>query len=64
MKFDDFDAQVQSDEINPAEYEDWLRIVYGSYARSSEISRQEAYNTYIVDCDDGTHGDVIYAPIV
>lgn len=26
--FDDFDVQIQSDEIIPEEYEDWLRWVY------------------------------------
>ena len=28
QSFDDFDTQVQSDEIIPEEYEDWLRWVY------------------------------------
>lgn len=28
-KFDDFDTQVQIDEIIPEEYEDWMRYVYG-----------------------------------
>ena len=59
MKFDDFDTQVQSDEQNPEEYYNWLAYC----ARSYEISEREAYDTYEVDCDDGTHGDVIYTPI-
>lgn len=25
--FDDFDTQIQSDEIIPAEYEDWLAMI-------------------------------------
>jgi len=57
MKFDDFDAQIQSDEF-AREYEDYLRFC----ARSYEISEREAYDTYEVDCDDGTRGDVIYVP--
>ena len=27
--FDDFDTQVQSDEIIPEEYDDWMRFCYG-----------------------------------
>ncbi len=28
--FDDFDLQIQSDEIIPEEYEDWCRWMYSS----------------------------------
>lgn len=28
MRFDDFDIQVQSDEIIPEEYEEWLRYIH------------------------------------
>ena len=56
--FDDFDTQIQSDEIIPEEYDDWVRFCAGAY----EVSEQEKYDVYEVDCDDGTHGDVIYVP--
>ena len=54
--YDDFDTQIQSDEIIPEEYYDWLRYC----AQAHEASQQEAYECYEVDCDDGTQGDVIY----
>jgi hypothetical protein len=53
--FDDFDIQVQSDEIIPEEFEADMRAMdrlvdwYFS-----------PWDGYRVDCDDGTHGDVIY----
>ena len=28
--YDDFDTQIQCDEIIPAEYEDWMRSVYSA----------------------------------
>ena len=37
--FDDFDTQIQSDEIIPEEYEDWLRFC----ARAYEASEEEAW---------------------
>ncbi len=60
MKFDDFDTQVQSDEIVPEEYYDWIAYCAQAY----EASEREAYDVYEVDCDDGTSGDVIYVPVV
>ena len=37
--FDDFDAQIQSDEIIPEEYKDWLRFC-------AEASEYEAYDHF------------------
>ena len=40
--FDDFDTQVQIDEIIPEEYEDWLRFCAGAY----EASEYEKYDHF------------------
>lgn len=46
--FDDFDTQVQSDEIIPEEYDDWVATL------------DSPWKAYEVDCDDGTQGDIVY----
>lgn len=38
--FDDFDTQVQIEEIIPEEYEDWLRFC----AKAYEASEREKYD--------------------
>lgn len=68
-RFDDFDTQIQSDEIIPEEYEDWLQSI-GVTPEEFEADMKamaeledwifSPWQTYKVDCDDGTHGDVIY----
>ena len=45
--FDDFDTQVQIDEIIPEEYEDWLRFCAGAY----EASEYEKYDHFEEDED-------------
>lgn len=67
--FDDFDTQIQSDEIIPEEYDDWLQSV-GITPEEFEADMKamaelddwifSPWQTYEVDCDDGTHGDKIY----
>ena len=67
--FDDFDTQIQSDEIIPEEYEDWLQGI-GVTPEEFEADMKamdslvdwyfSPWNAYEVDCDDGTHGDKIY----
>lgn len=67
--FDDFDTQVQSDEIIPEEYDDWLQSA-GITPEEFEADMRamdklvdwyfSPWNGYKVDCDDGTHGDMIY----
>ena len=52
--FDDFDTQIQSDEISSDELE-WEREFLVWYC--SQIS---PWKVYEVDCDDGTHGDLVY----
>ena len=37
--FDDFDVQIQSDEIIPEEYEDWIRFCARAYEESEYESR-------------------------
>ncbi len=34
--FDDFDTMIQSDEIIPEEYDDWMRWVYGGAFQEEE----------------------------
>ena len=34
--FDDFDTQIQSDEMTPEEYEDWIRYLAEAYFVSEE----------------------------
>lgn len=41
MKFDDFDTEIQSDEIIPEEYEDWIRFCAKAYEASEEEARTE-----------------------
>jgi len=41
MPYDDFDTQIQSDEIIPEEYEDWLRFCAKAYEASEEEARAE-----------------------
>ena len=52
--FDDFDTQRQCDEVSPEEIE-WEEEFLAWF--SSQIS---PWMVYEVDCDDGTHGDLIY----
>ena len=52
--FDDFDTQVQSDEITPENIE-WEQDFLNWYC--SQVS---PWKVYEVDCDDGTHGDRIF----
>ena len=40
--FDDFDTQIQSDEINPEEYEDWICFCARAYEVSEEEGRSDA----------------------
>ena len=40
--FDDFDTQVQIDEINPEEYDDWIRFC----ARAYEEAEYEKYDHF------------------
>ena len=28
--FNDFDTEIQSDEINPEEYDDWMKWIYSN----------------------------------
>lgn len=67
--FDDFDTQVQSDEIIPEEYDDWLQSVditpeeFEADMRAMDSLVDwyfSPWDAYKVDCDDGTYGDVIY----
>lgn len=37
--FDDFDTQIQAEEIIPEEYEDWLRFCAGAYEASEEETK-------------------------
>lgn len=47
--YDDFDTQITPEEIAwEQEFLDWF---------STQFS---PYKVYEVDCDDGTHGDLIY----
>lgn len=48
--FDDFDTQRQCDEVSPneEEYLVWL------------TTQNTSWVVYEVNCDDGTHGDLIY----
>lgn len=41
--FDDFDTQIQVDEIIPEEYEDWLRICANAYF-ASEYEAQDHFD--------------------
>lgn len=45
--FDDFDIQIQSEEIIPEGYEDWLRFCAGAY----EVSEYEKYDHFEEDED-------------
>ena len=40
--FDDFDTQIQVDEISPEEYEDWIRYCAEAYFVSAEEGRSDA----------------------
>lgn len=66
--FDDFDIMRQADEwpatpeeIIPEEYEDWLQNIETTQDEV-ELDRCISFHwkTHEVDCDDGTHGDIIY----
>ena len=46
--FDDFDTQIQIDEIMPEEYEDWLRFCAGAY----EASEYEKYDHFEEEDED------------
>lgn len=39
--FDDFDTEIQSEEIIPEEYEDWLRFCAGAYFESELENRSD-----------------------
>ena len=39
--FDDFDTQIQIEEIIPEEYEDWLRFCAGAYEASEEEGKSD-----------------------
>ena len=39
--FDDFDTEIQSDEINPEEYDDWIRFCANAYFESEEENRSD-----------------------
>ncbi len=54
-KFDDFDTQIQSDEI-------YVRMKVGEYIESESEGTDNFWEKYNVDCDDGTYGEVVYAP--
>ena len=47
--FDDFDTTIQSDEIIPEEYEDWLRYCARAYEASEEEKYDEPYSAYDED---------------
>lgn len=55
IRFDDFDTQIQSDEI-------YIRMKVGEYLESEAEIRDNFWDKYDVDCDDGTNGDEIYVP--
>lgn len=66
--FDDFDIMRQADEwptqsegIIPEKYEDWLQSIETTQDEVEPDGRVSFHwKTHEVDCDDGTHGDIIY----
>ena len=54
-KFDDFDTQIQIDEI-------YLRMKTNEYFESESEGKDDFWEKYDVDCDDGTQGEAIYIP--
>jgi len=41
MQFDDFDTQIQIEEIIPEEYEDWLRYCARAYEASEDEGKSD-----------------------
>ena len=39
--FDDFDTEIQADEIDWEEYQDWLRFCAGAYEASEEEGKSD-----------------------
>lgn len=53
IMFDDFDTQVQADEISREELQYWDDLTHMCH---------NDWLIYPVDCDDGTSGDMICIP--
>lgn len=43
--FDDFDVQIQSDEIIPEEYEDWLAMEEAQEVLEADLEAQDRWYT-------------------